>query len=64
MAKINGKTVETNGATVESYLAEAGFDKSRVAVELNGSILPRSEYGGRVIAESDVLEIVGFVGGG
>ncbi|MES2561716.1 MAG: sulfur carrier protein ThiS, partial [Pseudomonadota bacterium] len=34
------------------------------AVERNGEIVPRSQFGERVIAEGDTLEIVVAVGGG
>ncbi len=64
MAKINGKNVEVCGATVESYLIASGYEIARVAVERNGSILPKAEYAATVIEQSDTLEIVGFVGGG
>ena len=36
----------------------------RVAVELNGSIVPRAEWGNAALSDGDRLEIVHFVGGG
>ncbi|HEV7516205.1 MAG TPA: sulfur carrier protein ThiS, partial [Thermoanaerobaculia bacterium] len=35
-----------------------------VAVELNGDILPRDEYGARPLRAGDRLEVVHFVQGG
>jgi sulfur carrier protein len=36
----------------------------RVAVERNGEIVPRSQFGETVLADGDQLEIVVAVGGG
>ena len=33
-------------------------------VELNGEILPKAQYDSTIIADSDKIEIVSFVGGG
>lgn len=65
MAKINGQQdAGAAGKTIAAYLAEQGYDLSRVAVERNGEIVPRMAYSAIQIEEGDVLEIVGFVGGG
>lgn len=50
--------------TLADYLADAGFDSRRVAVERNGEIVPKRLYGETVLADGDTLEVVGFVGGG
>lgn len=61
---VNGKEVEiAEGLTVLEYLKSEGYCESYVAVERNGEILPKKEYG-RAIAADDVFEIVSFVGGG
>ena len=49
---------------MESYIAEAGFNKVRIAVERNGEIVPKSKYGETVLADGDCVEVVNFVGGG
>jgi sulfur carrier protein len=36
----------------------------RLAIELNGEIVPRSQFSATLLADGDVLEIVGAVGGG
>lgn len=36
----------------------------RIAVELNGEIVPRSQHGSAVLNDGDELEIVVAVGGG
>lgn len=50
--------------TVSSYLAENGYDKSKVAVEINGGIVPRPQYDTTLFSDGDTVEIVSFVGGG
>ena len=65
MIKINGENVEnTKGKNVAQYLTENGYDIKRVAVELNGDILPKSQYEYTLLQEGDCVEIVSFVGGG
>ena len=63
--KVNGKDLEPAlPITVENLILSAGFRQDRVAVELNGKIVPRSEYSGTLLKNDDSVEIVGFVGGG
>lgn len=64
MVKINGEEKNTMGKTIGEYLAENGYDVRRVAVELNGDILPKSQYGNTILQDGDSMEIVSFVGGG
>ncbi len=64
MVRINGKNVEIVGASIKDYLVDAGYDTKRVAVELNGEILPKSQYEATRINDNDSIEIVSFVGGG
>ena len=42
MVKINGDEINIAGRTVAQFLSESGFDIRRVAVELNGDILPKT----------------------
>jgi len=63
--KVNGKDLEPAlPITVETLIINAGFRQDRVAVELNGKIVPRSEYTRTLLKNDDSVEIVGFVGGG
>ena len=54
----------TVGATIAEMLRELGVDPSKVAVERNLEIVPRSTFGEVRVAEGDKFEIVHFVGGG
>lgn len=64
MVRINGEELDTAGKTVAQILSESGYDVKRVAVELNGDILPKSKFDSTVIQDGDSVEIVSFVGGG
>ena len=64
MVRINGESINAAGISVEKYLADAGYDKNRVAVELNGDIIPKFQYGSTYFKCGDSVEVVSFVGGG
>ena len=49
---------------IRELLEELDLPLAAVAVELNRTIVPRSEHGERTLADGDVLEVVTFVGGG
>ena len=49
---------------VQELIDQLGLAGKRIAVERNGEIVPRSEFGAHTIADGDTLEIVVAVGGG
>lgn len=64
MVKINGTFMDAAGETISEYLARAGYDPGQIALERNGNIVPKAQYGKTSLADGDVIEIVSFVGGG
>jgi sulfur carrier protein len=63
--QINGKKVELECPTrLLDYLDRLGVNPRAVAVEHNGTIIDRAEYGAVMLQESDTVEIVRMVGGG
>ena len=64
MVTINGQSVEAAGKSVAQYLAEAGYNAARIAVERNEEIVPKAKYADTIFADGDVVEVVNFVGGG
>ncbi len=64
MVRINGENSEVAGKAIAEYLYSAGYDLMRVAVELNGDIIPKAQYADTIIKDGDSVEIVSFVGGG
>ena len=61
---VNGEDRRTQAPTLAALLAELGLDAERVAVELDGRIVRRSEWPQTPLAAGARLEIVQFVGGG
>ena len=64
MVTVNGTACDLAGQTLADYLAQAGYDPARLAVERNGEIVPKAQYAQTVLCEGDRIEIVRFVGGG
>jgi thiamine biosynthesis protein ThiS len=62
---LNGEArAVATGETLLDLLAALGRDPRTVAIERNGAIVPRSEYGVAPLAVGDRIEIVHFVQGG
>jgi thiamine biosynthesis protein ThiS len=62
---VNGEPRRTPaGSAILTLLAELHLEPDRVAVELDGRIIKRSEWGSLELAPGAKLEIVQFVGGG
>ncbi|MEY8331560.1 sulfur carrier protein ThiS [Lachnospiraceae bacterium 47-T17] len=64
MVKINGEQFDAAGTALAEFLEREGYDNSRLAVERNGAIVPKAQYGSTMLGDGDELEIVSFVGGG
>ncbi len=50
--------------SLAALIDQIGLDTSKVAVERNRAIVPRSIYAQTWLAPGDELEIVHFIGGG
>ena len=62
---VNGENLSVASPfTVASLLDARGLAGKRVAVELNGAIVPRSRHAATALLDADRLEIVVAVGGG
>ena len=64
MVTVNGTALDIAGQPLEGYLTGEGYDKKRIAVELNGEIVPKAQYDALLLEDGDTLEVVRFVGGG
>ncbi|MGM9629955.1 sulfur carrier protein ThiS [Butyricicoccus sp.] len=63
--KVNGNTVPAEeGMTVCTLLEQQGYPATRIAVEVNGEIVPKAQYDTFALHDADTVEIVCFVGGG
>ena len=52
------------GSSIAALVTAIGLDPTKVAVERNREIVPRSTLADVPLADGDILEIVHFVGGG
>ena len=50
--------------TIAGLLVSEGLAQRRVAVEVNGEIVPRGRHGEHALADGDRVEIVHALGGG
>lgn len=50
--------------TIAGLLDAEGLSRRRVAVEVNGEIVPRGRHGEHLLHEGDRVEIVHALGGG
>ena len=63
--KINGVQKECSAnLTISQMLLQEGFQKERVAVELNLEIVSKDAYDTTILKDTDVIEVVSFMGGG
>jgi len=63
--QLNGETRPISAPlTLAGLLAAEGLAERRVAVEVNGEIIPRGRHGEHQLKEGDVVEIVHALGGG
>ena len=71
MLEVKKKIAEAEKKGIYEYvfveaalLIEAGYDKTKIAVECNGEIVSKASYPVTALNEADKLEVVSFVGGG
>ena len=65
MIIVNGQTRECeDDMTVTDLVRSLDLDAARVAVELNGAIVPRATFDDTLLHDDDKVEVVHFVGGG
>jgi sulfur carrier protein len=63
--RLNGDTLALPApCTLAELLATQGLAGRRVAVEVNGEIIPRGRHADHPLAAGDVVEIVHALGGG
>lgn len=65
---LNGRERAVEGvvspAVLSEVLAALALRADRIAVELNGELMPRAGWAERTVVSGDRLEVVHFVGGG
>ena len=61
---VNGQIEEIEAQSLVSYLDSKALLGRRIAVELNGEIVPKTQFSSVMLEDGDVLEIVHAIGGG
>ena len=62
---LNGEIRDVgDGTTVAGLLKDLGFPTEGVVVEINGTIIDRTQFEYTKFSEGDRVELVRFVGGG
>ena len=67
MAKIqlNGKKIALKqNFSILDLLKKYKLNKKKVAIELNGKIVPQNKHNSKKLKNNDKIEIVHFIGGG
>ena len=67
MAKIqlNGKKISIkSNFSIQDLLVKYKFTNKKIAIEYNGTIVPKINYKKKYLKNNDKLEIVHFIGGG
>ena len=67
MAKIqlNGKKISIlTNISVKDLVKKYKLKENKIAIELNGVILPKQNYAIKKLKNNDKIEIVQFIGGG
>ena len=63
--ELNGQpSTQQADCTLAELLETEGFAQRRVAVEVNGEIIPRGSHASHVLQAGDRVEIVHALGGG
>ncbi len=62
---VNGKEVELkNSKTIADYIIEKNVTGKMYDIEKNLEIIPKEDYSKTELKDGDIIELVGFVGGG
>ena len=67
MAKIqlNGKKIKIyKDLKVKGLIKKYKLNEKKIAIYLNGIIIPKNHYGKKKLKDNDKIEIVQFIGGG
>ena len=67
MAKIqlNGKKIKIHSnLSIKDLVKKYKLEENKIAIELNGIILPRHHFDKKKLKNNDKIEIVQFIGGG
>jgi len=62
--QLNGEDTQVAAANLADLVVELGLEQRMIAIERNMEVVPKSEYAGTQLEESDRIELVHMIGGG
>lgn len=62
--KLNGSNFNFSGVNIFDLIKQLQYGNTRIAVEVNEAIIPKSEHNNFILRENDKVEIIKAVGGG
>ena len=62
---VNGEKISLpEDSSIESLIVHLGYQNQRIAIEINESIIPKSNHSSFLLQDLDRVEIINAVGGG
>jgi len=62
---VNGeKILLPEDSSIEGLIVHLGYQNQRIAIEINKSIIPKSNHSSFLLQDLDKVEIINAVGGG
>jgi len=62
---VNGEKISLpKDSSIEDLIVHLGYHKQRIAIEINESIIPKSNHSSFLLKDLDKIEIINAVGGG
>lgn len=62
---VNGKQIECKeNESIMDLAKELNLNVDRIVVEIDGTIIPKEDFETHKLEESNIVEVVSFVGGG
>ena len=62
---VNGQKISLpEDSSIEGLIVHLGYQNQRIAIEINESIIPKSNHSSFLLQDLDKVEIINAVGGG
>ncbi|RYZ98147.1 MAG: sulfur carrier protein ThiS [Moraxellaceae bacterium] len=61
---INGEAQQVQASTLAELVIALDLQQKRIAVEMNGNLVPKSRHASTLLSEGATIEIIQAVGGG
>jgi sulfur carrier protein len=62
---VNGEKISLpEDSSIEGLIVHLGYQNQRIAIEINESIIPKSNHSSFLLQDLDKVEIINAVGGG